>query len=79
MLFNTTYYTTYETREESAKVSGGSTNSFFTNIESKPNVSRLKEGFDYSKLDVNGLVKENTEINENHSSGFLKWIYNIYG
>jgi DNA-directed RNA polymerase II subunit RPB2 len=63
-LFNTTYYTTYETREESAKVSGGSTNSFFTNIESKPNVSRLKEGFDYSKLDANGLVKENTEINE---------------
>ena len=22
---------------------------------------------------------ENTEINENHSSGFLKWIYNTYG
>jgi hypothetical protein len=63
-LFRTTYYTTYETREESARVSGGTTNSFFSNIESKPNVSRLKEGFDYSKLDDNGLVKENTEINE---------------
>lgn len=63
-LFRTTYYTTYETREESARVSGGSTNSFFANIESKPNVSRLKEGFDYSKLDANGLVKENTEIND---------------
>ena len=63
-LFRTTYYTTYETREESARVSGGSTNSFFANIETKPNVSRLKEGFDYSKLDANGLVKENTEIND---------------
>jgi hypothetical protein len=63
-LFRTTYYTTYETREESARVSGGSTNSFFTNIESKPNVSRLKEGFDYSKLDANGLVKENTPIDD---------------
>ena len=63
-LFRTTYYTTYETREESASVSGGTTNSLFSNIESKPNVSRLKEGFDYSKLDDNGLVKENTEINE---------------
>ena len=63
-LFRTTYYTTYESREESARVSGGTTNSLFSNIESKLNVSRLKEGFDYSKLDDNGLVKENTEINE---------------
>ena len=63
-LFRTTYYTTYESREESARVSGGSTNSSFANIETKPNVSRLKEGFDYSKLDANGLVKENTEVND---------------
>ena len=63
-LFRTTYYTTYESREESARVSGGSTNSSFANIESKQNVSRLKEGFDYSKLDANGLVKENTPIDD---------------
>jgi DNA-directed RNA polymerase II subunit RPB2 len=63
-LFRTTYYTTYESREESARVSGGSTNSSFSNIESKQNVSRLKEGFDYSKLDANGLVKENTPIDD---------------
>jgi DNA-directed RNA polymerase beta subunit len=63
-LFRTTYYTTYEAREESSKVSGNNVNSFFTNIESKQNVSRLKDGFDYSKLDEHGLVKENTEIDD---------------
>jgi len=63
-LFRTTYFTTYEAREESSKVSGTNVNSFFTNIESKQNVSRLKEGFDYSKLDAHGLVKENTEIDD---------------
>ena len=63
-LFRTTYFTTYEAREESAKVSGGNSNTFFTNIDSKQNVSRLKEGFDYSKLDENGLVRENTEIDD---------------
>ena len=63
-LFRTTYFTTYEAREESSKVSGNNVNSFFTNIDSKENVSRLKEGFDYSKLDAHGLVKENTEIDD---------------
>ena len=63
-LFRTTYYTTYEAREESSRVSGGNTNSFFTNIDAKQNVSRLKEGFDYSKLDDHGLIKENAEIND---------------
>ena len=63
-LFRTTYYTTYEAREESSRVSGNNTNSFFSNIEAKQNVSRLKEGFDYSKLDAHGLVKENTEIDD---------------
>jgi DNA-directed RNA polymerase II subunit RPB2 len=63
-LFRTTYFTTYEAREESSKVSGNNVNSFFTNIESKQNVSRLKEGFDYSKLDAHGLVKENSEIDD---------------
>jgi len=63
-LFRTSYYTTYEAREESSRVSGGNTNSFFSNIESKQNVSRLKEGFDYSKLDEHGLIKENTEIHD---------------
>ena len=63
-IFRTNYYTTYEAREESSKVSGSNVNSFFTNIESKPNVKGVKDGFDYSKLDSYGLVKENTPIDD---------------
>jgi DNA-directed RNA polymerase II subunit RPB2 len=63
-LFRTTYFTSYEAREESAKVSGSTVNSFFTNIESKQNIMKLKEGYDYSKLDQHGLVKENTMIDD---------------
>jgi len=63
-IFNTTYYTTYEAREESAQVSGSNVNTIFSNIESKPNVKGIKEGFDYSKLDKYGIVKENTIIDD---------------
>ena len=63
-IFRTIYHTTYEAREESSKVSGSSVNSFFTNIETKPNVKGIKDGFDYSKLDKYGLVKENTPIDD---------------
>ena len=63
-LFSTTYYTTYEAREESSKVSGSTTNTLFSNIETKPNVKGIKEGYDYSKLDKYGLVKENTPIDD---------------
>jgi DNA-directed RNA polymerase II subunit RPB2 len=63
-LFRTTYYTTYEAHEESSKVSGSTSNSSFANIERKPNVKGIKDGFDYSKLDKHGLVAENTEIDD---------------
>jgi DNA-directed RNA polymerase II subunit RPB2 len=63
-LFRTTYYTSYEGREESSKVSGSTLNSMFTNIEENPYVKNLKEGYDYSKLDSSGLVKENTLIDD---------------
>lgn len=36
----------------------------FTNIESEPLVVGLKPGHDYSKLDRNGLVRENTAIDD---------------
>ena len=36
----------------------------FTNIESEPSVVGLKPGHDYSKLDANGLIKENTEVDD---------------
>jgi len=63
-IFRTIYYTSYEAKETSSKVSGVSVNSSFTNIEKKQNVGRLKEDYDYSQLDDSGLVKENTPINE---------------
>ena len=61
-IFRTTYYSMYEAREESSKVTG-STSSKFANIQ-KNNVVKLKQGFDYSFLDDHGLVKENTELND---------------
>jgi DNA-directed RNA polymerase II subunit RPB2 len=62
-LFNTTYYSMYEAREESSKVSGSMVNSYFTEIANK-NVTGIKPGYDYSYLDKSGLVKENTPIND---------------
>ena len=61
-LFRTTYYSMYEAREESSRVSG-STDSKFANVE-KNNVIGKKKGYDYSYLDDYGLVKENTEVND---------------
>jgi DNA-directed RNA polymerase II subunit RPB2 len=63
-IFRTIYYTSYEARETSSKVAGMSVNSSFTNIETKQNVRKLKEDYDYSQLDEHGLVKENTVIDE---------------
>ena len=61
-IFRTTYYSSYEAREESSKITG-LTGSKFVNIE-KNNVIGKKQGFDYSFLDDHGLVKENTELND---------------
>lgn len=62
-LFRTTYFSMYEAREESSKVTGGTTNTVFADI-SKENVSGLKPGYDYSHLDKWGLVKENTPLDD---------------
>ena len=61
-MFRTTYYSMYEAREESSKVSGMN-NSKFANIE-KNNVIGKKKGYDYSFLDEYGLIRENTELND---------------
>jgi DNA-directed RNA polymerase beta subunit len=61
-IFRTTYYSMYEAREESSKVSG-TMNSRFANIE-KNNVIGIKPGYDYSLLDNDGLVKENTPLDD---------------
>jgi DNA-directed RNA polymerase II subunit RPB2 len=61
-IFRTTYYSMYEAREESSKVSG-LLNSKFANIE-KNNVIKHKKGYDYSLLDDHGMIKENTPLND---------------
>ena len=63
-LFKTTYYTSYVGYEESSKVKGSSVESYFTNIDNKIGVQKIKDGYDYSRLDENGLVKENTIIDD---------------
>jgi hypothetical protein len=61
-IFRTTYFSMYESKEESSKISG-LTNSKFANIE-KNNVIRTKAGFDYSHLDNYGMISENTPLND---------------
>jgi len=65
-LFNTTYYTTYTEHEERKKGQMEETivDKRFMNIESAPNVVNLKPGHDYSKLDENGLIRENTPVDD---------------
>lgn len=63
-LFHTTYYTTYQAHEESAKHGNTTTNIKFTNIESENNIVGTKPGYDYSKLDKYGLIREGTEVND---------------
>ena len=61
-LFRTTYYSMYEAREESSSISG-SMNSKFANVQNS-NVQKKKAGYDYEQLDDNGLIKENTMLND---------------
>ena len=61
-IFRTTYLSMYEAREESSKVTGGSS-SKFANIE-KNNVIGKKPQYDYSQLDDHGMIRENTELND---------------
>jgi len=63
-LFRTTYYTTYETHEEKSNTGGSTIDKVFTNIESEANVVGTKPGYDYSKLDKYGLIRENTPVDD---------------
>jgi DNA-directed RNA polymerase II subunit RPB2 len=62
-IFRTSYYSMYEAREESTKVAGSMTNSFFADVMKYPVVG-IKPGYDYSQLDESGLVKENTPLDD---------------
>ena len=63
-LFNTTYYTVYETHEETSKNEDTLVDKKFTNIEMESNVVGTKPGYDYSKLDKYGIIRENTIVDE---------------
>lgn len=63
-LFNTTYFTGYESYEETSKISGSTINSRFTQIHTLENVRGIKKGFDYSELDEHGIIKEDTPITD---------------
>jgi len=62
-LFRTSYYSMYEEREESSKISGGDSDSIFANIQNRE-VIGTKMGYDYSRLDEYGLIKEGEEIDD---------------
>jgi DNA-directed RNA polymerase beta subunit len=66
-LFGTTYYNSYETREESSRVGNASVDTVFANIE-KSNVIGKKPGYDYSELDDFGVIKENTRLEREDNS-----------
>ena len=63
-MFNTTYYSTYEAHEESSKNIDTVSDLRFLNIEMDSTVIGTKSGYDYSKLDKFGIIKEGTEIND---------------
>tara|TARA_A100001015_G_scaffold104670_1_gene116174 strand:+ start:8244 stop:12890 length:4647 start_codon:yes stop_codon:yes gene_type:complete len=63
-LFRTTYFNSYESYEKTEKSGDSVVQTKFSNINDLANVSNLKPGIDYSHLDENGLVKENTILND---------------
>ncbi len=62
-LLSTTYYSCYNTHEEKS-ISENTTEIQFTNIENKSNIVGKKPGYDYSKLNEYGIIKENTQVND---------------
>jgi DNA-directed RNA polymerase beta subunit len=63
-LFRTTYYSTYQSHEESTKNADTTTDIKFANIESETGVVGTKPGYDYSQLDAHGIIKEGTMIDD---------------
>ena len=66
-LFRTTYYTTYEAHEEKETKGNETFLKTFHNIEEaiiENSIVGIKPGYDYSKLDANGLIQEGTIVDE---------------
>lgn len=63
-LFRTTYYSTYESHEEKTQSGDGTVETVFTNVENETTVIGTKPGYDYSKLDKYGMIRENTPVDD---------------
>jgi DNA-directed RNA polymerase II subunit RPB2 len=63
-MFRTSYFSTYEAHEESTKNADTVVDKRFMNIESEEAVVGVKPGYDYSKLDEYGLIKEGTPVDD---------------
>jgi DNA-directed RNA polymerase II subunit RPB2 len=63
-MFRTTYFNSYETREETIKGNDAIIESHIVNIENEANVVGLKPGYEYDHLDIYGMIKENTELTD---------------
>jgi DNA-directed RNA polymerase II subunit RPB2 len=68
-LFRTSYYNMYETREESKQSSGDRIDTRVLNMNDYQQKNAISnagrgEGYDYSNLDSNGLIIENTPVSE---------------
>ena len=68
-LFRTSYYNMYETREESKQSSGDRIDTRVLNMNDYQQKNAITnagrgEGYDYSNLDSNGLIVENTPVSE---------------
>ena len=64
-LFRTTYYSSYEAREESPEQGKNNLDMRFNDVLNSPNVKGIKPNHDYSSLNEHGLIKENTQMDDN--------------
>ena len=62
-IFRTSYYSMYESKEDIEQIDGVKVTTTFANFENKE-VTRIKPGYDYSQLDKDGLIKENTPLDD---------------
>ena len=62
-LFRTSYFSTYETKEDVERGNEETYKTIFSNTENK-NIKNLKRGADYNFLDENGLIKPETLMDD---------------
>jgi len=62
-IFRTTYFSMYESREESSKIGNTAVDEKFCNVQNT-NVIGQKPGYDYAYLNKYGIIKEETKLND---------------